>query len=331
LKIGSGEDLEIYHDATDSFVENNTGDLVVVNQANDKDINLQTDNGSGGTTNYLRCDGSDGSVRAYYYGTQKIQTKSYGLDVAGNILLTQSNATITFNSGGPNINCPAANTLDFLTSGTDRMRITPSGDVRIRTFSPRIGASISSVSNNFSAYFAASGTGGGNLPMIVERYNDNGVCIEFKRNTSVVGNINVTPTTTNYVTSSDYRLKENVVDLDDAITRVKQLAPKRFNFTVEPDVTVDGFLAHEAQTVVPEAVTGTQDEVQVWDANDEANGDLPEGVSVGDNRLDDDGNTIPVYQGIDQAKLVPLLTAALQEAITKIETLEAKVAALESA
>ena len=67
----------------------------------------------------------------------------------------------------------------------------------------------------------------------------------------------------------------------------------------------DGFLAHEAQTVVPEAVTGAHNEV------------------------DDDGN--PVYQGIDQSKLVPLLTAALQEAISKIETLESKVAALEAA
>ena len=104
--------------------------------------------------------------------------------------------------------------------------------------------------------------------------------------------------------SSDYRLKENVVDIADGITRVKQLQPKRFNFIIDADTTVDGFLAHEAQTVVPEAVTGTHNEV------------------------DDDNN--PVYQGIDQSKLVPLLTAALQEAIAKIETLETKVAALEA-
>ena len=107
-----------------------------------------------------------------------------------------------------------------------------------------------------------------------------------------------------YNTTSDYRLKENVVDLDGAITRVKQLAPKRFNFIADDSRVVDGFLAHEAQTVVPEAVTGTHNEV------------------------DDDGN--PVMQGIDQSKLVPLLTAALKEAITKIETLEAEVAALKA-
>ena len=67
--------------------------------------------------------------------------------------------------------------------------------------------------------------------------------------------------------------------------------------------------------------------VEVWKEGQ----DLPEGVSVGDNKLDDDGNTIPDYQGIDHSKLVPLLTAALKEAIGKIEALETKFAALEAA
>ena len=119
------------------------------------------------------------------------------------------------------------------------------------------------------------------------------------------GKISINGSSTSYITSSDYRLKENAVGLSDGITRVKQLQPKRFNFIVDADTTVDGFFAHEAQAVVPEAVTGTHNEV------------------------DDDGNA--VMQGIDQSKLVPLLTAALQEAIAKIESLETKVAALEAA
>jgi hypothetical protein len=105
-------------------------------------------------------------------------------------------------------------------------------------------------------------------------------------------------------TSSDHRLKEAVVDMTGAIDRVKALAPKRFQFIADPDTTVDGFIAHEAQAVVPEAVTGTKDEV------------------------DDDGNA--VMQGIDQSKLVPLLTAALKESITKIETLETEMTALKA-
>jgi len=132
---------------------------------------------------------------------------------------------------------------------------------------------------------------------------------------------------TSFVTSSDYRLKENVVDLTGASARVNQLNPSRFNFIADgTDTVVDGFIAHEVATVVPEAIAGTHNEVEVWKDDEE----LPDGISVGDNKLDDDGNTIPVYQGIDQSKLVPLLTAALQEALTEIASLKTRVEALEA-
>jgi hypothetical protein len=111
--------------------------------------------------------------------------------------------------------------------------------------------------------------------------------------------------TTSYSTTSDYRLKENVVKLTNGIERVKQLKPKRFNFILDENKEIiDGFIAHEAKEVVPESVNGEKDEV------------LPNGD--------------PVYQGIDQAKLVPLLTAALQEAIAKIEDLETRIQILEN-
>ena len=126
----------------------------------------------------------------------------------------------------------------------------------------------------------------------------------FNNPNGTVGSISTNANTTVFSTSSDYRLKENVVDITDAITRLYQLNPCRFNFITDSDKTVDGFIAHEVQSVVPEAITGEKDAV------------------------DDDGN--PVYQGIDQSKLVPLLTAALQEAVGRIETLEAEVAALKA-
>jgi len=131
--------------------------------------------------------------------------------------------------------------------------------------------------------------------------------IGFYKNGSAtaVGTITSTSTATAYNTTSDYRLKENVVDLDNGIDRLKQIPVHRFNFIADPDTTVDGFIAHEVQDVVPEAISGAKDAV-----NDEGN---------------------PEYQGIDQSKLVPLLTAALQEAVTRIETLEAEVAALKGA
>ena len=138
--------------------------------------------------------------------------------------------------------------------------------------------------------------------------NTGGYFIRFQNSSvGVAGYIEQTGTSTvAYRTSSDHRLKENVADMTGAIDRVKQLLPKRFNFIEDgADTVVDGFLAHEAQTVVPEAVGGTHNEV------------------------DEDGN--PVYQGIDQSKIVPLLTGALKEAIAKIETLEARITALENA
>ncbi len=152
-----------------------------------------------------------------------------------------------------------------------------------------------------------------------------------------VGSIQVTNSATAYNTSSDHRLKENVETLSGGITRVKQLKPKRFSWIVdeEDSANVDGFLAHEAQTVVPEAVSGTHNGTEPIGNVTNGDGDTIETGVVEPERLDEGctwtaTGTQPVYQGIDQAKLVPLLTAALQEAIAKIETLETKVAALEA-
>ena len=203
----------------------------------------------------------------------------------------------------------------------ERMRITPHGPVLIGKTSESY--STAGIELDPDDWITVTNN---SLCLRLNRTNTTGEAAQFMYNGTIKGRITVSATSTAYTTVSDYRLKENVVNLDGAIDRVKQLAPKRFNFTVEPDVTVDGFLAHEAQTVVPEAITGTHNGVEVWKEDDE----LPEGVSVGDNKLDEDGNTIPDYQEIDQSKLVPLLTAALQEAIAKIETLETKVAALEA-
>ena len=201
--------------------------------------------------------------------------------------------------------------LTLSTSAQERMRITSGGNIGACGADGTTLVGSGNTSTGFVIESAGSGTEGALFisraatQVLYLNRNNNGSLVGFARSGTGVGSIAVTTSATNYNTSSDYRLKENVVDLSGAITRVKQLTPRRFNFIAEPDSTVDGFVAHEAQTVVPEAVTGTHNEV------------------------DDDNN--PVYQGIDQSKLVPLLTAALQEAIDKIETLETKVAALEAA
>ena len=146
--------------------------------------------------------------------------------------------------------------------------------------------------------------------------------------------------TSSYNTSSDYRLKNNVEDLTGAIDRVKELKPKRFNWISNPSGDkFDGFIAHEVSSVIPEAIHGEKDAMYpevlykdkvLYTAEDE----LPEGISIGDTKIEADvlpegknfGDVKEAEkinpQGIDQSKLVPLLTKALQEAITKIETLE---------
>ncbi len=149
--------------------------------------------------------------------------------------------------------------------------------------------------------------------------NDTGVIVAFVRAGGDQGNISVAVGSTTYNSGSDYRKKENDVVISDGITKLKQLRPIRFNWKEDSSKTkVDGFFAHEVQAVVPEIVSGTKDAVITQADID--NGDYKQ------SQKDD-----PKYQSMDYSKLTPLLTAALQEAIAKIETLETKVAALESA
>lgn len=167
-------------------------------------------------------------------------------------------------------------------------------------------------------------TRSGSTPLTLNRTStpSDGAIINFLRENTVVGSVSVSAGATAYNTSSDYRLKENVVDLTDATTRLKAIPVKRFNFIADPAKTVDGFLAHEVAAVVPECVTGEKDamadqEVLVSPAEFDADGNVTVPAVY-------ETKNLPVYQQIDQSKLVPLLVATVQE-------LEARIAALESA
>jgi hypothetical protein len=198
--------------------------------------------------------------------------------------------------------------LRLFTSATERARIDSSGRLLVGTTSTLFNTNpVLHVQGARSAMFKST-SGAGNETITTWNDAASGTIYQVAFRDGAAGDLRGTISTngssTAYNTSSDYRLKENVVPLTGAIDRLQQIPVHRFNFIADPDKTVDGFIAHEAQEVVPECVTGEKDAV------------------------DDEGN--PVYQGIDQAKLVPLLTAALQEAMERIETLEADVAALKA-
>jgi hypothetical protein len=192
--------------------------------------------------------------------------------------------------------------LTFATSTggsmTDKMIIKNNGYVGIGTTSPSAKLSIEGTTGTTSSNLLTikSNTSFPFGPIhIVDFINSSG---------STVGRILMNTSSVTYSTSSDYRLKENIDEISNSINRVKQLKPKRFNFIGEADRTVDGFLAHEVAEVVPHAVDGEKDAI--------------------------DSTGKPIYQGIDQSAIVPLLTAALQEAIAKIEDLETRIQELEN-
>ena len=125
----------------------------------------------------------------------------------------------------------------------------------------------------------------------------------FDYNNGVVGSITQSGTTNVlYNTSSDYRLKKNIQPIIGALAKVTALKPSSFDWI--DDRHDDGFIAHELQVVLPNVVTGDKDAVN------------------------DDGT--PKYQQVDYARIVPTLTAAIQEQQALIQTLTDRITKLEA-
>ncbi len=234
----------------------------------------------------------------------------------GSLVDLEVNGTVTGElysdvNNGVGIQAIGSRHIQFKTNNVERMRIGSDANADITITNS--GAEISSFYNgagsnvgwggNVSGYFA-SVRGGVSTPMYVSHSGTgNGVYVQFSQSTTPKGNIDQLSGSTRYNASSDYRLKENVTPISNAITKINSLNPVNFDW-IEDGQNADGFIAHEAQSIVPYAVAGIQDEIY-----------------TAENSLEEQKNLLgkPKYQAMDYGKLTPLLVKAIQEQQALIE------------
>jgi len=370
--FGAGSDLQIYHDGSNSYVDDTgTGALILRGNAN-----VTIGKYTGETMGFFE---ADGAVSLYHNNAIKFATTATGVNVTGAsasasteitientnasghgafLLLkqanTNANSKMVFDDGGTEsgfVFDGGANSVLHHVNGSERMRLSASGtlSVGLTDASPNTGTEGFIVALNNGVKFGAI-FGCDNIA--------NREAVKFVNPNGEVGSINTNGSATSYNTSSDYRLKTAVNYDWDATSRLKQLKPARFKWIADGDdaVSVDGFLAHEVESIIPESISGNgkdamkDEEYQVsaatgdiftpaTDDADEvihsANVENPDTLETGQQWRETKEavmgtRSVPDYQGIDQSKLTPLLTKALIEAVEKIETLEARITALEA-
>jgi hypothetical protein len=360
IKLGASGDLEVYHDGSNSFVDDTgTGSLFLRGESQVIIGNM--------TGEQAAVFNDDGAVTLNHDNTKKFETTSSGVTVTGSIT-SEGGDNLFRNSSGSSIVSIIAGTSNssilkmgdtddfdigqilyhhgvnqmvFHVNDTDFLSINSTGHLFLGTTSERnsgdlsidfsgsseAGIGINDTTSSNGSVFAGFLTGGTFRGSITN--NNNGAVA--------------------YNTTSDYRLKENVSYDFDATARLKQLKPARFNWIADDTNTLqDGFLAHEVSSIVPEAITGTKDGTKTT-----ANVVLDENENIIATGLTEDewkaGKEIPKdsngkdltpmfasnttwkasitqkhYQEIDQAKLVPLLVKTIQELEARIAVLESK-------
>lgn len=311
FSAGAGEDLYLYSDGTQGII-----------RAPNSNLHIQSDAeviiGDIGGNEIFGKFADDGVVSLYSDNTKVFATTSTGIDVWGaeggdcNIHLSADEGDDDDDKWRLNVAAGGGFSIDSATSGSweEKMNIAMADNGPIVCCAVDSGVTNGGISlgnANIGGKWYATGNTTASLFMFFNPANGN------------VGSIKTNAAATSFNTSSDYRLKENEVPLENAITKLKALKPYTFNFKTYPSDKVDGFYAHEAAEVVPTAVTGTKDEMAptYYKSGDT----IPEGKKVGD-WTGQYSSTEINPQGVDYGKFTPLLTKALQELVARVEALE---------
>jgi hypothetical protein len=219
-------------------------------------------------------------------GTGNYQNISWNVN-GTSVAIAYTNGTSGFLLGTEN-----SSPLQFQTAGTERMRVNSVGELLV-------GTAAGHASGLFCVTFPSNTYAGVSL---LTSATTGQVQMRFSNGNGVVGAINTSGSATSYVTSSDYRLKENIAPMTGALATVSQLKPVTYSWKADGS-DGQGFIAHELQAVVPDCVTGEKDAV--------------------------DAEGKPVHQGIDTSFLVATLTAAIQELKAIVDAQAVRIAALE--
>ena len=321
--FGAGSDLQIYHDGGGSYITNGTGILRLQGKAGENSISLNP----------------DGSAELYHNNVKKIETTATGVAVV-------AGGTYTTAAGNDlNLVAPDGRSIFFKEASATHATINNAGNLLVGATSV-FGASRATIqcASGDQALSLKTAKTTGSEAILLFADGDNDTC----------GNITINTGSQQaaLANGSDYRLKTDVQPMTGAATRVQALNPVNFEWLSDGS-RIDGFLAHEAQAVVPDAVFGTHNATKTLTnvVISSSNRVLSENIEQSDwtagksATTDEDGNAVaaiypsnstwaaehvvPEMQMMDHTKMIPLLVASLQEALARIETLESKVAVLE--
>ncbi|WP_448681354.1 tail fiber domain-containing protein [Pseudomonas nicosulfuronedens] len=287
---------------------------------------FQTSTINGQTMLPIVPNGSNTVSGAQIFGSSDVENTS--------VMIVQNNGTIGQILMGATGTAPQT-PLVFGTSSTERMRIDTSGNVNVGATSGAGAPGPSGLGGwqfQPSGYTQARSIGGGFMDVYLR--TGGATVMNFLPNGVSAGNIVCTATITQYNTSSDYRLKDNVQPLDpgEATDRIMAYRPVTWTWKVDGSYG-KGFIAHECQAVDPLTAAGAKDAVEqvgnivLVDGTVAAEGVRePEDVfTYGEGAEWQMTIERPVYQGRDDSKMIPDMIAMMQRQEARITELEAQL------